>query len=366
MIKQWLVALMITLVAVVAAAWYYQFEGDETAQGRQKRASPVNVVAPARAEVQDRVAAVGTLQSREAVELTSEVNGRVVALNFEPGQRVEQGQLLVQMDDRQARVELRVAEAQYADALRQFERANSLRSNNSISQAQVDALRTALDVAEAQRDAARTRVDDHRIEAPFAGIVGLVDISVGAYVTIGDSIATLDATDPMELTFSVPERYLGQVSLGQRLNARTAAFPDRIFDGTLAELGTRLDELSRSLPVKAVIANPDNRLRPGQFMSVSLTLQEREALVVPEQAVLVQGAKAFVFVAEQDQARRTEVVLGAREPGMVEVLSGLDQGDSVIVTGQDRLSSGDPITVVQDDEALLSSDPSLTRPQTWQ
>ncbi|WP_318998746.1 efflux RND transporter periplasmic adaptor subunit [Marinobacter sp.] len=356
---------MITLVAVVGAVAYYQFGGgDEVAQGRQKRASPVNVVAPARAEVQDRVAAVGTLQSREAVALTSEVNGRVVAINFAPGDRVERGQLLVQMDDRQARVELRVAEAQYADARRQFERASTLRSNNSISQAQVDALQTTLDVAEAQRDAARTRLDDHRIEAPFAGSVGLVDLSIGAYVNIGDTIATLDATDPMELAFSVPERYLGQISLGQRLNARTAAFPDRVFEGSLAELGTRLDELSRSLPVRAVIANPDNRLRPGQFMSVSLTLQERQALVVPEQAVLVQGAKAFVFVADQDQARRIEVTLGAREPGMVEVVTGLDASDSVIVTGQDRLSSGDRITVVQDDGALLSSDQSLTRP--WQ
>ena len=365
MIKQWLVAVMITLVAVVGAVSYYQYgSGGEAAEGRQKRASPVNVVSPARAEVQDRVAAVGTLQSREAVSLTSEVNGRVVALNFSPGERVEKGQLLVQMDDRQARVDLRVAQAQLADARRQFDRANSLRSNNSISQAQVDALQTTLDVAEAQRDAARTRLDDHRIEAPFAGSVGLVDISVGAYVNIGDSIATLDATDPMELTFSVPERYLGQISRGQRLNARTAAFPDKVFSGTLAELGTRLDELSRSLPVKAVIANPDNRLRPGQFMSVSLTLRERDALVVPEQAVLVQGSKAFVFVADQDQARRTEVTLGAREPGMVEVLTGLDLNDSVIITGQDRLSSGDRITVVQDDEALLSSDQSLTRP--WQ
>lgn len=365
MVKQWLVAVMITLVAVAGALAYHQFGGgEEEAQGRNKRASPVNVVSPVTAEVRDRVAAVGTLQSRDAVELTSEVNGRVVALGFEPGQRVEKGQLLVRMDDRQAQVDLRVAEAQYADARRQFERADSLRSNNSISQAQVDALRTALDVAEAQRDAARTRLEDHRIEAPFAGIPGLVDISVGAYVNIGDSITTLDATDAMELTFAVPERYLGQIVLGQRLTASTAAFPDRIFDGSLAELGTRIDELSRSLPVKAVIANPDNRLRPGQFMSVSLTLDERQALVVPEQAILVQGAKAFVFVAEADQARRTEVTLGAREPGMVEVVSGLDLRDSVIITGQDRLSSGDAITVVQDDDALLSSDPSLTQP--WQ
>ncbi|WP_404366189.1 efflux RND transporter periplasmic adaptor subunit [Marinobacter sp.] len=357
MIRQWLIAAMISGVAVIAAgAFFYLDPGPATEQGRQKRASPVNVVSPEMVTVKDGVVAVGTLKSRQQVELTSEVNGRIVRLNFEPGERVDRGQLLVQLDDSQERVNLRVFEAQYADARRQFERARSLRSRNSISQAQLDDLNTTLDVTRAQLEAARSRVEDHRIEAPFAGITGLVDVSEGAYLTIGDSIATLDAMDRMELTFSVPERYLGQISRGQKLTARTAAFPDEIFEGTLAELGSRISELSRALPVKAVIENPDLKLRPGQFMSVDLTLRQRQALVVPEQSILVQGSRAFVFLAEGEEARRQEVILGSREPGIVEVSSGLSDGDLVIVTGQDRLSSGDRITLVKDDSALLSSE----------
>lgn len=343
---------------------FYFDDGKDTEQTREKRASNVNVVQPRTDRVRDVVVAVGTLRSRQEIELTSEVSGRIVELNFSPGDPVADGQLLVRLDDRQAQADLRVANAQYVDARRQYDRAQSLRSNNSISQAQVDALRTTLDVAAAQLEAARTRLNDHRIEAPFAGVVGLVDISVGAYLDIGDSIATLDATDKMELTFAVPERYLGQVTQGQVLTAKTAAFPDRAFDGTLAELGTRINELSRSLPVKAMIDNSEGRLRPGQFMSVSLTLQEREALVIPEQAVLVQGSKAFVFVANDGEARRVEVNLGSREPGLVEITDGVSATDSVIITGQDRLSSGDRVAIVEDDNALISSDSSTSR--VWQ
>jgi membrane fusion protein (multidrug efflux system) len=360
MIKQWFIGLFVTALALGGAGGFYYLESDwEDQAGREKRTSPVNAVNPVSAEVRDRVAAVGTLKSREQVSLISEVNGRVTELNFQPGERVDKGQLLVRLDDRQPRVDLRVVEAQLADARRQYERARSLRSKNSISQAQVDELRTLVDITEARREAARTRLDDHRIDAPFAGTVGLVDLSVGAYVTVGDAIATLDATDEMELTFSVPERYIGQISKGQTLTGTTAAFPDQVFQGSLAEIGSRLSELSRSLPVKAMIANPDFKLRPGQFMSVSLTLRTRQALVIPEQAVLVQGDKALVYLVNGDQARRTEVVLGSREPGLVEVVSGLEADDKVIVTGQDRLSSGDPIKVVVDDDVLLSGNADL-------
>ncbi len=365
MAKQWLIATtIIVLAAVGVGADVYLDDGADTGQAREKRASNVNVVQPKADLVRDVVVAVGTLRSRQQIELTSEVSGRIVELNFDPGDPVAEGQLLVRLNDRQAQADLRVSNAQYADAKRQYDRAQSLRSNNSISQAQVDALRTTLDVAAAQLEAARTRLNDHRIEAPFAGVVGLMDISVGAYLNIGDSIATLDATDKMELTFAVPERYLGQVTKGQALAANTAAFPDRDFGGTLAELGTRINELSRSLPVKALIDNAEGRLRPGQFMSVSLTLREREALVIPEQAVLVQGSKAFVFVADEGAARRIEVELGSREPGVVEITKGVSSTDSIIVTGQDRLSSGDKVAIMEDDNALVTSESTTTR--LWQ
>ncbi|MDL0432923.1 efflux RND transporter periplasmic adaptor subunit [Marinobacter sp. TBZ242] len=353
MLKQWLIAVVLVVVAAGGAfSWQYLAQEETENTQTQRPASKVNAISPAMEVVRDSVNAVGNLRALDQVELTTEVSGRVVEMNLDSGKRVERGQLLLRLDDRQARADLQVAEATLADARRQFERAQRLQANNSISRSQVDELRTAMDVAEAQRESARTRLDNHRIEAPFEGVVGLSDISLGTYLSAGTSVTTLDSTDRMELGFSIPERFLGQIRIGQNVRGTSPAYSDESFRGELVELGTRVSELSRTLPVRAVIDNPDGRLRPGQFMSVNLTLREREALVIPEQAVMIRGADKYVFIAEDGVARRVSVSLGSRSPGWVEVSEGLSQEDRVIITGQDRLSSGDRIEVVDDDKAI--------------
>lgn len=353
MLKQCLIALALVVVAIGGVLTYqYVDQGSDVGEQRARPPAVVNTVIPTRETVRDRVSAVGSLRALDAVELTTEVSGRVVELNLRSGQRAKEGELLLRLDDRQARADVRVSEAEVADARRQYDRARSLRSNNSISQSQVDELRTTLDVAQAQLEAAKTRLDNHRITAPFSGVVGLSDISQGAFLSAGTAVATLDSTERMELGFSVPERFIGQITLGQQVQGTTPAFPDAHFNGELVELGTRISELSRTLEVRALIDNPDGKLRPGQFMSASLTLREREALVIPEQAVLLRGADQYVFVAEDGKARRVAVTLGSRKPGRVEVAEGLTIEDPVIITGQDRLSSGDRIEVVEDDKAI--------------
>lgn len=353
MVKQWLIALgLVALATGGAFSWqYFSQEASERAQ-TERRASKVNAISPGRKVVRDSVNAVGNLRALNRVELTTEVSGRVVEMALDSGKRVNRGQLLLRLDDRQARADLQVAEATLADARRQFERAQRLQTNNSISRSQVDELRTAVDVAEAQRESARTRLDNHRIEAPFEGVIGLSDISLGTYLSAGTAVTTLDSTDRMELGFSIPERFLGQIRIGQTVLGSSPAYPDEGFQGQLVELGTRVNELSRTLPVRAVIDNPDGKLRPGQFMSANLTLREREALVIPEQAVMIRGADKYVFIAEDGVARRVSVSLGSRSPGWVEVTDGLSPQDKVIITGQDRLSSGDRIDVVEDDKVL--------------
>src|SRR5690606_16822426 len=159
-----------------------------------------------------------------------------------------------------------------ADARRQYERAQSLRANNSVSQSQVDELRTSVDVALAQREAAKVRLENHRIEAPFAGVVGLSDISAGAYLQAGTSITTLITRARLALNFAVPERFACQVAIGQHVLSTSPAYPAQMFEGTLIALASRISELSRTPPVRALIDNPDGRLRPGPFMSAALTL----------------------------------------------------------------------------------------------
>lgn len=351
--KQWLIGLVLLVLAVGGAVAYRSFDNSsQTVNVRERPASVVNTVLPKIDTVRDRVRAVGSLKALNAVELTTEASGRVVEINLKSGRQVKQGDLLLRLDDRQVRADLGVVEAQLADAQRQYERARSLRDKNSISQSLVDELRTAVEVSEAQRDAARVRLEDHRIEAPFSGVAGLSNISIGAYITAGTTIATLDSTSRMELNFSIPERFLGQINSGQKVEGGSPAYPDQLFSGELVELGTRIDELSRSLPVRALIDNAHGQLRPGQFMSVNLTLRERQALVVPEQAVMVRGDEQYVFVAEDGIARRVSVTLGSRMPGWVEIANGLTAEDAVVVTGQDRLSSGERIRVIDDENAI--------------
>lgn len=351
--KQWLIGLLLVVLAVGGALAYRSLSDSSQEQDTQERpASAVNAVHPETDTVRDQVAVVGSLQALNAVELTTEVNGRVVYINLQSGRQVEQGDVLVQLDDRQAEADLEIIESQLADARRRYERTRSLRDKNNVSQSLVDEHRTAVEVLEAQRTAARVRLENHRVVAPFDGVPGLNDISVGAYLTAGTIITTLDTISPMELNFSIPERFLGQIEPGQKVQGRSPAYPERVFSGELVELGSRIDTLNRSLPVRALIDNAEGRLRPEQFMSVNLTLRERQALVIPEQAVMLRGAEKYVFVAEDGAARRVSVTLGSRMPGLVEITEGLTADDRVIVTGQDRLSSGERIRVIKDSNAI--------------
>ena len=181
--KQWLVALVLVGVVVAGAGVYLSLEDPADAEAEDEpTASTVNISAPEMRRVRDEVSAVANLNAMDAVALTTEVSGRGVELNLQTGRKVQQGDVLVRLDDRQATADLAVIEAQLADARRQYDRARSLRANNSVSQSQVDELRTAVDVVIAQREAARVRLQNHRVEAPFSGVVGLSDISVGAYL----------------------------------------------------------------------------------------------------------------------------------------------------------------------------------------
>lgn len=351
--KQWLVVVILVVIGAGVLVTYQQLSTAPTAETpRERPARIVNTRLPETDTVRDVVKSVGSLSALRAVEITAEVSGRVVSLNLQSGVRVGQGEVLVQLDDRQARADLRVIEARLAEARRQLERAQSLRANNSISQSQVDELATTVRITDAEREAALVRLENHRIRAPFAGVVGLSDLTQGAYVAIGTPLTTLDEIDRMELKFSVPERFLSDLRPGLAVQGRSSAFPNQSFDGELVKLGTRVDPVSRTLPVRALIDNPEGRLRPGQFMSATVTIREREALVIPEQAIIVRGAKQYVFVAEDGMARRVSVRTGARMPGRVEIVEGLGPQDAVVVTGQDRLSSGERINVVDDQNAI--------------
>jgi membrane fusion protein, multidrug efflux system len=344
------VAAVLAIVLVVAAMW--QFGGSSSA-GRERAPQVVNVEAPRATQLQRHVEAVGSARARQAISVTSEVDGRVSRILMREGATVSAGALLVALDDRTARAELARAEANLADARAAWQRATRLQDTRAVSEAEVDRLQAALKGAEADRESAASRLAYHEIRAPFAGVVGLRHIDPGSYLRAGEVITTLDDVEQLEVQFTVPERHLAVLEVGQRVMAHSDSWPERPFAGQVTQLDSRVDPVNRAITVKALLDNRERLLRPGQFLQVSLSVGDHPALMIPEQAVLTQGATSFAFVIEDNKAQRRELRLGTRQQGWVEVQEGIEPGDQVVINGHTRLGGGAAVTIVDDATALV-------------
>jgi len=309
----------------------------------------VEVAAVESGVVRDEVEAVGTTLARESVDMVAEVAGRISGIGFEEGQRVKRGDVLFELDQAREESELREAIAQRTDADNKYKRARALGADNSVSQAQVDELAAGLEGAEARVAVARSRLGDRKIVAPFDGITGLRDVSLGAYVAPGTRLTTLDDLDVVRVDFSVPERFLASLAPGLTVEARNVAYAGETFKGELTRVGSRVDPVTRAVRVQSEFDNSDGRLRPGMFMTVRLVTGQRDdAVIVPEQALVLQGSTTHAFVIEDGKARRVELVVGQRRRGEVEILEGLEAGDKVVVAGLQRIRGGARVVVLND------------------
>jgi membrane fusion protein, multidrug efflux system len=297
----------------------------------------------------DRVEALGTLRANESVELRSTVTERITMLRFSDGQRVQKGDVLVEMTVDEERAQLREARAIRDEARQQYERVRSLAENRFAAVAQLDERRRMLETAEAQVAAIETRIAERQIVAPFSGVVGLRTISVGALVNPDTLITTLHDDSVMKLDFSLPATFLSTLQPGLPIVARSAAFGNETFRGTVASLDNQIDPVTRSIVARALVPNPDGILRPGMLMSVELLKRPREAVVIGEEALMPAGRDNFVLVVEEDGdkafVRRRQVHVGGRRPGHVEILSGLQPCDRVVSHGTLRVRDGEEVTI---------------------
>lgn len=349
---------ILQLVAVVAIAvgayfgwvWLSQQEpeGNGMAGGGAGGAAavPVDVVSARIGTVRHIVEAVGTTLARESVDITAEVAGRITRIGFEEGELVSEGDVLFELDSAREESELREAVAQLEDARVKHRRAVALREDGSVSQAQVDELAALLEGAEARVAVARTRLRERRLLAPFDGRTGLREVSLGAFVDPGTRLTTLDDLAVVRVDFSVPERFLGQLLPGQTVDARNVGFADQIFQGAVRRIGTRIDPVTRTVRVQSEFDNDDGRLRPGMFMNVRLVLGEQDdAVLVPEEALLTEGRVTYAYLVRDDRAVRTEVTLGQRRRGEVQIVDGISGGDLVVVAGLQRLRDGVEVSI---------------------
>lgn len=297
----------------------------------------------------DDIEALGTLYANETAIVTSNISEVISAVRFDDGQRLSAGDVLVELTNREQLAQLEEARVMRADAQRQLQRARQLSESQVLARQELDSREREFNLADARLKAVEARLADRIIRAPFDSVVGLRQVSVGSLLTPGMPVATLHDDAVMKLDFRLPETLIAQVVPGQQLIATTRAYPDKRFKGEVAHLDNEVDRVTRSVRVRALIDNPQRQLKPGMLMSLLLQSRERVALVIPEEALMPMGSSQFVMLAEEDgsviRVERREVVIGKRQPGQVEVLEGLKEGQRVITHGNFRIQPGEEVRI---------------------
>ena len=296
-----------------------------------------------------KIEALGTLEPRERVVLTANAADRVTGVYFEDGQRVRKGKVLVTLVNDEERSQLESAEATAANAKLIYERNQRLAANDAIAQLELERSRTTAEAADASVSGVHARLRDRVLVAPFDGVLGFRQISMGAYVSPGQAVATLIDDSQMRLEFGVPSIYVTDLKPGLEIAATTSDVPGRVFKGEVTSIDNAIDPVTRAVKVRATLPNKDGALRAGTFMTVNLMSKMRSSLSVPEIAVIAEGSKTFVYVVDQTKkpatAAKTEVTLGTRERGLVEVTAGLKSGDLVVTDGVLKLRPNAPVRV---------------------
>lgn len=303
-------------------------------------------------EVPNHLSAVGSIRAVQEVLLSPEVAGRVVSINFEAGQTVEQGDLLVQLFDGPERADLSAARVSQRLARAQLDRSEHLSQSGAVSKERLDERRAELDQAVAMVQQLNARIEQRQIHAPFAGELGIRQINLGEYLNPGAQIATLTALDELFVEFSVPQQELAKLKAGTIVDVVSDAYPDRTFVARVNVVEPQIDEDTRNVTVQAHMFNTDHLLRPGMYVTASLVLPPRDgALVLPTTAIMTsaQGDSAVVIRGEDTRqggtAEIVPVVVGQRIGDHVVVTQGLMPGDVVVTEGQLRVQPGAPVQV---------------------
>jgi membrane fusion protein, multidrug efflux system len=307
----------------------------------------VEVLTLAKQSFEEQADLLGELQADSSVVVRSEVPGVIETVDFEEGQTVLRGQVLFHLRDREAAARLREAEAELALAAEDFDRTTKLESRNAAAAAQVDKSRATLEMARARADLRRVELDRTLIKAPFAGRVGARLVSPGARIEADDQLVRLDAMDPLSLVFTIPEVVLPLARIGAEFSLDVAAFPGRRWPGVIRFIAPNVDSASRRILIKGRVPNPDGTLLPGMFARVQASLGERQALLLPDEALVADPEGSFVWrVGAEDKAERVAIEIGTREPGRVEVKSGLREGDRIVVAGTHKVHEGAKVKAV--------------------
>lgn len=342
------IAVTIVLAAIAGGGWWYLDGRGGGAQSKEpaakrSQATPVLVEPALAADDRETVRAIGTGEARRSATIYPATAGEVVKIGFEAGQRVRKGDVLLRLDDKHQLIAVRLAEVAVKEATRQFERLEKLAPTGAASVSRLESAQTEMESAALRLDQARAALRDRTVFAPFDGVIGLTEVDVGDRITEITSIATLDDRAFIEVGFNLPEEYAPRVAVGDLVKVRPRTMREQAFDGTVTELGSRIDPLTRSLRIKAEIANPSDALRPGTSFEVRLDFVGRTYPSVREVAVLWSRDGAYVWRVEDGRAHKVFVRIVRRDKGRILVAGPLKVGDPVVVEGVQGLRPDQPV-----------------------
>lgn len=307
-------------------------------------AMPVEVAVARSDTVRDEIAATGQIEALESIDLRPEVEGRITDFLVREGQEVEKGTPLFKVDDAQLQAQVAQLAAQRDLADQALTRTKELVQQHASSSADLERAEATSRSAQAEYDLARIKLDRTTVRAPFTGVVGQRYVSLGDYVTSTTRLCSLHTVNPARASFQVPERFARLLGVGQEVSFQVAALPGRDFTGEVDFVDPIVLLPGRTILVKARVPNSHRLLQPGMFIEAHLVTAVRpKAIVVPEDAVVPLEGSVFVWVVADGKVQRRPVTLGVRTPGFVEVATGVQSGEQVVVGGLERLQPGMPV-----------------------
>ncbi|MFT4655471.1 MAG: membrane fusion protein (multidrug efflux system) [Patiriisocius sp.] len=309
--------------------------------------TPVIVQAASQQAFPIVVEALGTTVANESVNITAQRAQTVTKVMFEDGDLVIPNQPLLELSNRAEKARLNELNINLTEARRQLERIRGLAKQSAASEQLLDEQGSRVKSLLAQREVAKAILQELIVSAPFGGRLGVRQVSVGSLVRPGDVVTTLDDLSVMKVDFSVSENHFSSVKDGQRIVSTSVAYPGQIFEGDITNIDSRIDPRTRSIRVRAKIPNSDLKLRPGMLLQIKLEKKVLSALVVPESAMVPEGDEQYVFVVnDNNKAIKTNVTVGERRPGWVQITSGLKAGEKVIIEGTLRVRDGSAVRVL--------------------
>ncbi|ASP46496.1 efflux RND transporter periplasmic adaptor subunit [Cognaticolwellia beringensis] len=336
--------LLLLVGVLIALVIYLQWPENTTTKKQHQRVVSVKTTQIALAEFKDSVEAVGTSRANEQVFITSKYSDLVDEVLFQDGETVEKGDILVRLNSREEAAKVKELQANLAESVAQLNRFQDLYKQKATSQSLVDQQEAKTKAISAQLLSAKIKLAEFTIKAPFSGILGFREISLGALINVGDVITSLDDLSTIKVDFSIPERYLTTVSIGQRIEATNTAYKEKVFIGKISSIDSRIDSVTRTLKVRAEIPNADHKLRAGMLLNLQVVRKVEQILQVPESAVIPIEDQHFIFIVEADKAIKKKLEIGRRHRGFVEVIAGVEVGTEVVVEGALKLRDGTTVS----------------------